>query len=106
MSIININDESFAEEVEKGNGVVLVDFWAPWCVPCKRLSPILEDIDKDLNDTIKIAKINADDNPQSANRFGIMSIPSLIIFKDGIPIDKIVGLQPKEDIKSRLQKHI
>jgi len=103
MSIVTVSDQSFKSEVE-ATGTVLVDFWAPWCGPCKMIAPVLEELDKELSN-FKIAKLNVDDNPESASRFGVMSIPTLIIFKDGQPVDKIVGFQSKEALKNVVTKH-
>jgi thioredoxin 1 len=103
MAIVNVTDQSFANEVE-GSGTVLVDFWAPWCGPCKMIAPILEELDKEIGD-LKIAKVNVDDNPEAASRFGVMSIPTLIVFKDGQPVDKVVGFQSKDALKNVVTKH-
>jgi thioredoxin 1 len=104
MAIVNITDQSFKNE-GAGTGTVLVDFWAPWCGPCKMIAPILEELDQELSGKVKIAKINVDDNPDSASRFGVMSIPTLIVFKDGQPVDKVVGVQPKDALKNLLSRH-
>jgi thioredoxin 1 len=103
MAIVTVSDQSFKAEVE-GEGTVLVDFWAPWCGPCKMIAPILEELDKEV-DALKIAKLNVDDNPESASRFGVMSIPTLIIFKDGQPVDKVVGFQSKDALKNVVARH-
>ncbi len=105
MAIVNVSDQSFKNEVEE-TGTVLVDFWAPWCGPCKMIAPILEDLDKEVGEQLKIAKVNVDDNPESASRFGVMSIPTLIVFKDGQPVDKIVGFQSKDALKNVVTRHI
>lgn len=102
MAIVNVSDQSFKSEVESG-GTVLVDFWAPWCGPCKMIAPVLEDLDKDVD--VKIAKVNVDDNPESASRFGVMSIPTLILFKNGQPVDKVVGFQSKDQLKGVIARH-
>ncbi|RUT29120.1 thioredoxin [Paenibacillus zeisoli] len=102
MAIVNVSDQSFSTEVE-GQGTVLVDFWAPWCGPCKMLAPILDELSSEVD--VKIAKVNVDENPESASRFGVMSIPTLIFFKDGQPVDKVVGLNSKESLKNLLAKH-
>jgi thioredoxin 1 len=104
MAIVNVSDQTFGNEVES-SGTVLVDFWAPWCGPCKMIAPVLEELDKELGDNLKIAKLNVDDNPESASRFGVMSIPTLIVFKDGQPVDKIVGFQSKDALKNVVTKH-
>lgn len=105
MAIVNVTDNSFSNEVE-GQGTVLVDFWAPWCGPCKMIAPVLEELDKELGEQLKIAKVNVDDNPESASRFGVMSIPTLIVFKDGQPVDKVVGFNSKDALKNVVTKHI
>jgi thioredoxin 1 len=105
MAIVNVTDQSFKNEVES-TGTVLVDFWAPWCGPCKMIAPVLEELDQELAGQVKIAKINVDDNPDTTSRFGVMSIPTLIVFKDGQPVDKVVGFQPKDSLKNVLSRHI
>lgn len=105
MAIVNVTDNSFSNEVE-GQGTVLVDFWAPWCGPCKMIAPVLEELDKEIGEQLKIAKVNVDDNPESASRFGVMSIPTLIVFKDGQPVDKVVGFNSKDALKNVVTKHI
>ncbi|ANE46154.1 thioredoxin [Paenibacillus swuensis] len=105
MAIVNVTDNSFSTEVES-QGTVLVDFWAPWCGPCKMIAPVLEELDQELGEQVKIAKVNVDDNPESASRFGVMSIPTLIVFKDGQPVDKVVGFNSKDGLKNVLNKHI
>ncbi|NDI36805.1 thioredoxin [Chengkuizengella sediminis] len=105
MAIVNVSDQSFKGEVES-TGTVLVDFWAPWCGPCKMVAPVLEELDEEIGTELKIAKVNVDDNPESASRFGVMSIPTLIVFKDGAPVDKVVGFQPKDALKSVVSKHL
>lgn len=104
MAIVNVTDQNFSQEVE-GKGTVLVDFWAPWCGPCKMIAPVLEELDSEIGEQVKIAKVNVDDNQESASKFGVMSIPTLILFKDGQPVDKIVGLQSKEALKSVIDRH-
>lgn len=105
MAIVNGTDQNFSEEVEQ-DGTVLVDFWAPWCGPCKMIAPVLEQIDSEVGSQLKIVKVNVDDNPGSAGRFGVMSIPTLIVFKDGQPVDKVIGFQPKEALMATVGKHL
>ncbi len=104
MAIVNATDENF--KAETGEGVVLVDFWAPWCGPCKMIAPVLEELDGDLGDKVKIAKVNVDENQDTASQFGVMSIPTLIVLKDGEVVDKTVGFQPKEALADLLNKHL
>jgi thioredoxin 1 len=105
VAIVNVSDTSFKNDVES-TGTVLVDFWAPWCGPCKMIAPVLEELDKEIGSKLKIAKVNVDDNPESAGRYGVMSIPTLILFKDGKPVDKVVGFQSKDALKSVVSRHL
>lgn len=104
---IQITDQTFADEVEsKDAGTVLVDFWAPWCGPCKMLAPILDEVEAEVGDKIKISKMNVDENPEVPGRFGVMSIPTLILFKDGKIINKMTGVQPKEQLLAWLNESL
>lgn len=105
MAITHTTDQTFATDVEAG-GTVLVDFWAPWCGPCRMIAPVLDQLDEELGDKVKITKLNVDENPETASRFGVMSIPTLLLFKDGQVVDKIVGAGPKEMFENMLKKHI
>lgn len=105
MSIVHVNDQSFSTDVES-TGTVLVDFWAPWCGPCKMIAPVLEEIDNEIGSKLTIAKVNVDDNQGSARKYGIMGIPTLMLFKDGQPVEKIVGYQPKDEIMATINKYI
>jgi len=96
---IEINDANFKEEVLDSTMPVLVDFWAPWCMPCTMTAPILEEIAKNFKNKIKVAKVNVDNNQQVASGYKITGIPSLLFFKDGEVVDKIIGLVPKEEIE-------
>jgi len=102
MTIIHATDNSFANET--GSGVVLVDFWAPWCGPCKMIAPVLEELDSEIGDKVKIVKLDVDENQETAAKFGVMSIPTLIVLKDGEVVDKVVGFQPKEALAERLEQ--
>lgn len=103
MAITDVNDKNFAQET--GEGLVLVDFWAPWCGPCKMIAPVLEELDGDLGDTVKIVKLNVDDNQETAGKYGVMSIPTLLLIKDGNVVDQVVGFQPKEALAELVNKH-
>ena len=95
MSTKKISDVSFDDDVIRSSGPVLVDFWAPWCGPCRVVGPALEDIAGELGGRITIAKLNIDENPLSPAQFGVRSIPTMILFKDGVPVDTKVGALPK-----------
>ncbi|MGN7456743.1 thioredoxin [Paenibacillus pasadenensis] len=98
---VALTKETFNESVQ--NGVALVDFWAPWCGPCKMQLPIVEELSTELEGKATIAKINVDEQPELASQFGVMSIPTLILFKDGQPVDKMVGVQSKDALKNKIQ---
>ncbi|WP_440896042.1 thioredoxin [Amphibacillus sp. Q70] len=103
MAIVNTSDASFSKDT--GSGLVLADFWAPWCGPCKMIGPILEELADEMNDKVKIVKLNVDDNQETAGKFGVMSIPTLLFFKDGEVVDQVVGFQPKEALEARINQH-
>jgi thioredoxin 1 len=104
MAIISANDQNFKTEVE--NGTILVDFWAPWCGPCKMIAPVLEELDQEIGDKLKIVKVNVDENPETTSQFGIMSIPTLMVMKGNEVVDKLVGFQPKEALLDKLNQHL
>jgi thioredoxin 1 len=96
---IEINETNFEQEVLSSDKPVLVDFWAPWCGPCKMLSPVIEEISSEYNGKAKVFKVNTDENMSLSAKFQITSIPSLILFKNGEVFQRIVGFRPKGDIK-------
>lgn len=104
MAIVNATDQSFKTEVE--GGTVLVDFWAPWCGPCKMIAPVLEELDQEVGDKLKIVKVNVDDNPETASQFGVMSIPTLMVMKGSEVVDKFVGFQPKDALLEKVNPHL
>ena len=107
MAELTFNDQNFDEEVLKSKTPVLVDFWAPWCGPCKMQGPIIDEIAKDYEGKeVKIGKLNVDEAPQSASKFQIMSIPTIVIFKDGKPIEQMMGVQDKDTLSKQLDKVI
>ncbi len=99
---VQISDETFATEVLQADKPVLVDFWAEWCGPCKMLSPIVVDLAREYDDRLKVAQLDVDANPVTAGQFGVMSIPTLILFKGGTEAQRLVGYQPKPALKARL----
>ena len=101
---IDVDDNNFDQTVLKSETPVLVDFWAPWCRPCLMVAPIVEELADDYSGRVNFVRVNVDQNPQVASRYNIMSIPTLIIFKDGQPASHIVGFRPKEELKQGLDK--
>jgi thioredoxin 1 len=100
---ININEESFERAVVQSPVPVLVDFWAPWCGPCKMIAPLLDEIARENPDTVRVTKVNVDDSPALAARFGVKSIPTLLVFADGELRDTQVGLASKQSLLTKLQ---
>ncbi|WP_027087101.1 thioredoxin [Cohnella panacarvi] len=98
---VAVTKENFKDTVSQG--VSLLDFWAPWCGPCKMQLPIVEELSSELEGKATIAKVNVDEEPELASQFGVMSIPTLILFKDGQPVDKLVGLQSKAALQAKIQ---
>ena len=101
--IAHITDSNFETEVLSSKGLVLVDFWAPWCGPCKMLAPVLESLDQEIGDKVAIKKLNTDENRVYPERYDIMGIPTMMVFKDGQLADSIVGFTSKEGILAKLQ---
>lgn len=101
MKPIEVTDNNFEQEVLKAEGKVLVDFWAPWCGPCRMMSPVVDEIAEEY-DNIKVCKLNVDENPDTAGCYGVMSIPTLLVFENGQVANKLVGFRPKGDLVSQL----
>jgi thioredoxin 1 len=87
-------------------GLVLADFWAPWCGPCRMIAPVLEEIDSEMSNKVRIVKLNVDENPETAKAYGVMSIPTLILFKSGVAVDKVIGFQPKENLTELISNQV
>lgn len=103
---IEVTDESFGTAVEQSAGLVLVDFWAEWCGPCKMIAPILDQLAAEYAGKVTIAKLDVDSNQRTSMKFNVRSIPSLLFFKDGKHVDTVVGLVPKATLAERIQKHL
>jgi thioredoxin len=101
-----VSDQNFETEVIKSDTPVLVDFWAAWCGPCRMVAPVLEEIATEQGEKVKIAKLDVDANPITAGRFGVRSIPTMILFKNGREAQRVVGYMPKEKLMQQLQPHI
>jgi thioredoxin 1 len=101
-----VSDQNFETEVIKSDTPVLVDFWAAWCTPCRMVAPVLEEIATEQGEKMKIAKLDVDANPITAGRFGVRSIPTMILFKNGREAQRVVGYMPKEKLLQQLQPHI
>ena len=101
---LEITDKTFAEETDKG--LVLIDFWATWCGPCRMQAPILEQLSEEMSDKVTFAKVDVDQNQATASEFGIISIPTLLIKKDGKVVDTLVGYHPKERLQAKLEQYI
>lgn len=100
---IDVTDSTFEQEVLKAEKLVLVDFWAEWCGPCRAIAPVLKEIAAEQEQQLKVAKVNIDENQQYAAQFGITSIPTMLLFKDGEKVDQIVGALPKRTIAERIE---
>jgi len=101
---VTVTDATFAAEVERSPVPVLLDMWAPWCGPCRMIAPVLEELAKEMAGRVRVAKLNVDENPATATRFNVMSIPTLLVLKGGREMERIVGVQPKTEIVRRLER--
>lgn len=103
--ITNLDGTTFEALVKSSTVPVVVDFWAPWCGPCKAIAPVLDQLAEELGDTVQITKVNVDDNIALAQQFGVQNIPTLLFFKNGQMVEKIIGSRPKADLAATIKKH-
>lgn len=101
---IQVNDDNFQKEVLESEGLVLVDFWAPWCMPCRMLAPTIEEIANEMEGKIKVCKMNVDESVEYPQQYGIMSIPTVMLFKNGQAVQTMIGLEPKEAYLSKISE--
>jgi thioredoxin 1 len=106
VNVINVNDASFSTEVLASDLPVLVDFWAPWCGPCRMVTPVVDALSADYAGRVKVVKLNTDENPTTATHYGITSIPTLMVFKQGEKVDTVFGAVPRQTLTSTLEKHL
>lgn len=106
VNVINVSDANFSTEVLASDLPVLVDFWAPWCGPCRMVTPVVDALSAEYEGQVKVVKLNTDDNPATAGKYGIRSIPTLMVFKDGEKVDTVLGAVPKQTLVTALDKHL
>ncbi|MCC7290421.1 thioredoxin [bacterium] len=106
MSDLAVTDNDFKKEILESKGLVLVDFWAAWCTPCVVLSPLIDEIAQELEGKIKVYKLNVDQNPNTSMQYQVMSIPTIMFFKDGKLVDQMIGLQPKQNYIETINKYL
>lgn len=104
LQVVAITDATFSTDIETHAGAAVVDLWAPWCGPCRALGPIVEDLAREFDGRVKVAKLNIDDNPVTTSRYNVRSIPTLLLFRDGRLVETVVGLRSKSELAARLAK--
>ena len=104
-NLMEVTDTSFEQEIEKHEGLAIVDFWATWCGPCRMVAPILDQLATEYTGKVKVTKLDVDTNQKTAMRFNVRSIPTILFFKNGKVVDTVVGAQPRANIESKLQQH-
>jgi thioredoxin 1 len=105
-NIVQVSDADFDQKVVESQGLTIVDFWAEWCAPCRMIAPVLEELADEYSGKVTIAKLNVDENPRTAARFGIRSIPTLLLFKGGERVDQVIGAVPRNVIQSKIGAHL
>ncbi|MFQ5679129.1 MAG: thioredoxin [Gemmatimonadota bacterium] len=102
---VEITDENFQAEIESSDGLVMVDFWAEWCGPCRLVAPIVDELASEYGDRVKVGKLDVDQNPRIVQRFNVRSIPSILFFRDGELVDTVIGAQPRASLERKLLEH-
>ena len=102
---IEVQDESFAQEIEQHQGLAMVDFWATWCAPCRMIAPIVEQLATEYAGTVKVAKLDVDHNQKTAAKFSVRSIPTILFFKNGALVDQVVGAVPRPALEAKIKEH-
>lgn len=106
-AVVQVSDNDFAKKIEEASGLALVDFWAEWCGPCRIVAPIVEQLAEEYEDDgVRVGKLDVDSNPETASRFGVRSIPSILFFKDGEHVDTVIGAVPKDHLKQKIEEHL
>ena len=105
-NVIELTDANFQSEALEADKPVLVDFWAPWCGPCRMVGPIIDDVAETYLNKVKVGKLNTDDNPQVATEYGIRSIPTILLFKNGEVVGNLMGAKPKQDFEEMINQHV
>ena len=105
-NVIELTDANFQSEALEADKPVLVDFWAPWCGPCRMVGPIIDDVAETYLNKVKVGKLNTDDNPQVASKYGIRSIPTILLFKNGEVVGNLMGAKPKQDFEEMINQHV
>ena len=103
---LDINDSTFEQEVINSTELTIVDFWAPWCGPCRKLGPVLDEVAQEFEGKVKVVKLNTDENLKTAKEFSVSGLPTLLMFKDGKAVERLVGLMPKTSIVSNIEKYL
>ena len=105
--VFEVTDQNFGDEIESGTGLTMIDFWAAWCGPCRMVAPIVADLAEEYSEQgLRVGKLDVDQNPATASKFGIRSIPSILFFKDGKHVDTVIGAVPKAVLESKIQEHV
>ena len=103
--VVEITDANFSDEIEANSGLAMVDFWAEWCGPCRLVGPVVDELANEQGDRVKVGKLNVDSSPDTAFRFNVRSIPSILFFKDGELVDTVIGAQPKAVLEKKIEQH-